>query len=126
MKKIKITKISIIVGCSLLILMALFHGSGITYITNLIQQSNVEHFIKEIFPVLFTHPSIQLLGLAALGTLTLFMKYEAKKIQFFIAIMVLIDSVSAFYLGAMIPGFLLIFASFTFVLGGIKNKAEAC
>lgn len=117
----KITKISAIIGCSLLLIMALFHGSGIYYITDLIQQSETEPFIKEIFPVLFVHPSLQLFGLAGLGIVTLFMKHEIEKILFFIAIMVCIDSLLAFFLGAFIPGILLLFASFTFVLGGIKS-----
>ncbi len=121
MNKSKITKTATIVGCSLLIIMALFHGSGINYVGELIQQSNSEPFVKEIFPVLFAHPSIQLFGLAGLGILTLFMRYEIEKILFFIAIMVLIDSFLAFYLGATIPGILLIFSSFTFGLGGIKR-----
>ena len=117
----KITKISTIIGCILLIVMAIFHGSGIYYVTDLIQQSNSESFVKEIFPILFAHPSIQLLGLAGLGILTLFMRHETGKILFFIAIMVLIDSFLAFYLGATIPGILLIFSSFSFGLGGVKK-----
>lgn len=121
MTKSKITKISTKIGCILLIVMALFHTSGIYYVTDLIQQSDSEPFIKEIFPVLFAHPSIQLFGLAGLGILTLFMKHETEKILFFIAIMVLIDSFLAFYLGATVPGILLIFSSFCFGLGGFKR-----
>lgn len=121
MSKSKITKTSTIIGCTLLIIMALFHGSGIFYVTDLIQQSDTEPFIKEIFPILFAHPSIQLLGLAGLGIVTLFMKYEIDKILVFIAILVFIDSILAFLLGATIPGVLLVFSSSAFVLGGIKS-----
>ena len=115
------TKISTIIGCILLIVMALFHGSGIYYATDLIEKSNSASLIKEIFPVLFVHPSIQLLGLAALGLLTLFMKHEARKVLFFIAIMVVLDSLIAFYLGATLPGILLVISSSCFGLGGVKN-----
>ena len=118
----KITKGSTIVGCSLLTIMAVFHLSGIQYINGLIQQSNSRSFVKEIFPILFVHPSIQLLGLAGLGMLTLFMRYESGKILVFIAIMVLLDSFLAFHLGAILPGILLIFTSIIFLLGGIKKK----
>ena len=121
MVKSKITKISTIIGCILLILMALFHGSGIYYVTDLIEQSNSESFVKEIFPILFAHPSIQLLGLAGLGILTFFMRHETGKVLFFIAIMVVTDSFLAFYLGATIPGILLVFSSFCFGLGGVKK-----
>ncbi len=121
MAKSKITKISTLVGCALLIVMAVFHGSGIYYVSDLIHQSDSEPFIKEVFPILFAHPSIQLLGLAGLGILTFFMKHEIEKVLFFIATMVIIDSFLAFYLSATIPGILLVFSSFTFGLGGIKG-----
>ena len=101
--------------------MALLHGSGINYVNLRIQQSDSESFIKEIFPILFVHPSIQLFGLAGLGILTLFMRHEIEKILFFISILVLLDSILAFTLGATIPGILLIFSSFIFGLGGIKS-----
>ncbi|MDT0606013.1 hypothetical protein [Croceitalea rosinachiae] len=121
MTKSKITKISTIIGCILLIVMALFHTSEIYYVTDLIQQSNSEPFIKEIFPVLFVHPSLQLFGLAGLGILTLFMKHEIEKILFFITILVFIDSILAFFLGAIIPGILLVLSSSAFCLSGIKG-----
>ncbi|PRX56445.1 hypothetical protein [Flagellimonas meridianipacifica] len=121
MPKSNITKTSTIIGCTLLIIMALFHGSGFFYVTDVIQKSNSEPFIKKIFPILFAHPSIQLFGLAGLGVLTLFMKHEIEKILFFIAILVFIDSLLAFFLGAVIPGILLVFSSSVFVFGGIKR-----
>ncbi len=86
------------------------------------QQSNAEPLIVEIFPVLFAHPSIQLFGLAGLGILTLFMKHEIGKILFFISIMVCIDALLAFFLGAAIPGVLLLVSSFVFGLAGIKKS----
>ena len=122
MTKSRTTKISTIIGSVLLLFMALFHGSGINYVNSIIEQSNSEPIVKDIFPVLYVHPSIQLLGLFGLGILTLFMKAESEKILFFISIFVLIDSCLAFYLGATLPGILLIFSSFLFALGGIKRK----
>lgn len=121
MSKNSITKTSTIVDCVLLSGMALFHGSGIIYVTELVQQSNAKPFIKEIFPVLFVHPSIHLLGLAALGILTLFMKYEIGKILLFISILVFINAVLAFFLNATIPGILLILSAFIFGLAASKS-----
>lgn len=117
----KITQISTGIGCALLTIMALFHGSGMNYVSDLMQRSNSESFLKEIFPVLFAHPSLHLFGLASLGIVTLFMKHEIEKILFFIAFMVCIDSLLAFFLGAVVPGILLLFASFIFGLAGIKS-----
>jgi|GEM_PF-3052295 len=121
MTKSKFTRISTIIGCSLLVLMGLFHGSGIHYVSGLVQQSNAEPFIKDIFPILFAHPTVQLLGLAGLGIVTLFMKQEIGKILFFVAVLVGIDALLAFFLGATIPGILLILSSLLFVLGGMKS-----
>ncbi|WP_425236339.1 hypothetical protein [Ulvibacterium sp.] len=42
------------------------------------------------------------------------MKHEIEKIVCFIAIMVCTDSLLAFFLEAIIPGFLLLFSSITF------------
>ncbi|MEM9078241.1 MAG: hypothetical protein AAGC43_14455 [Bacteroidota bacterium] len=122
MEKSKVRRIATITGCILLIVMALFHSSGIYYITELVQKSNTEPFLKEILPVLFLHPSIQLFGLAMLGILTLFMKYEFQKILGFIVILVLIDSFLAFYLGAILPGVLLALSAFVLGLGAVKSK----
>ena len=122
----KIAKIAHIIGIVLLTALAIFHGSGILYVTEIIAQSNTEDFIKEIFPVLFAHPSFHLLGLAALGVLTLSMKQEARKISVFISILVILNSLFAFYLGAVLPGVLLLVAAASFLVGFRSQKlAEA-
>lgn len=87
--------------------MAMFHGSGYFYITDLINESNANGFLKEIVPVLFAHPSIHLIGLAALGFISLYLKYETKKILFLLTILVLADTILAFIVGGLIPGFIL-------------------
>jgi len=121
----KTTKTLTILGSTLLLIMALFHASGLFYVTGLIQQSNVESFIQEIFPVLFAHPSVQLLGLSGLGIVTLFMTHEIKKVISFIVIMVLINALFAFYLEAILPGILLVLSSALFALGGIKSPIQS-
>lgn len=120
----KKTKILICIGCVFLIFMAFFHGSGIFYITDLIQQSNTESFLKEIIPVLFAHPSIHLLGLAVLWIVTLYMGRDAIKTMFTFAVLVCIDALIAFYLGAIIPGILLLVPATSFVFGGIQKKVQ--
>ena len=112
-----------IIGSTLLIFMAFFHGSGFYYVTDQIQQSNATSILKEIFPILFIHPSIHLLGLAALGILTLFMRQESNNILFFISALIFIDSLISFYLEAFIPGVLLLIAIFFFILSLIPKKA---
>lgn len=122
MDKSKITKIATIIGSTLLVIMAIFHISGIGYVSNLVQQSNTEPIVKTIFPVLFAHPSVQLFGLAGSGIWTLFSGKGIKNSLLFIAVMVCIDAAFAFYLGAAVPGILLMFAVITFGVGAIKAK----
>jgi len=105
--KSKTSKILIIIGSILLTVMGIFHGSCIFYVSELMNDSNAEEFLKEIMPVLFAHPSIHLIGLAALGILTLYLKYEAKKILFLLTILIIIDTILAFTVGGLIPGFIL-------------------
>lgn len=119
----KTAKIAHIIGILLLTALGIFHGSGIIYVTEIIAQSNTEDFIKEIFPVLFAHPSFHLLGLAALGVLTLSMKHEARKIKLFISAFVMVDSLFAFYLGALIPGIVLLLTASLFLVG-LKSAAS--
>jgi len=122
----KISKVATGIGSVFLAIMSLLHGSGIGYVNNLMQESNAEDFLKEIFPVLFAHPSIQLLGLAALGVLTLFMKHETEKVLLFITILIAVNCGLAFYLGATIPGILLLSSAFAFGLGGfVKMKSKS-
>ena len=122
MSNSNITRALTVIGCFLIFVMACFHGSGIHYISDLVVDSNAESFVKKIFPVLFAHPSIQLFGLAALGVLTLYMKFESQKILSFIAIMILIDSFLAFYLGATLPGLLLLLITVVFGMAAIKKS----
>ena len=119
----KKSKAATVIGSVFLIIMALFHGSGINYVTDIVRQSNSESLIKEIFPVLFAHPSVHLLGLAALGIVSLYMGQDAKKVLLAISSLVVIDAFIAFYMSASIPGVLLLVSAFCFFLGGIQRKA---
>ncbi len=111
----------VILGCLLLTLMAAFHGSGIQFVNTEVTKSNIADFIKEIFPVLFVHPSIHLLGLAAFGVLTLRMKDSRKGVLVMIASLVVISSLAAFYLSAIIPGILLLTAATCFLMAKYKS-----
>lgn len=106
-----------ITGSIFLLVMAGFHISGIRYGSGLIDNSNAVSFVKEIFPVLFAHPSIHLLGLAALGFLAATMKEAGRKVFLVLGIIVLIDAGFAFYLAFYIPGVLLLIAATLFLTG---------
>lgn len=118
----KTSKILTIIGSSLLLIMALLHGSGFSYVTEAITESSSEEFLKEIVPVLFAHPSIHLLGLTAFGVLALFMRHEAKKVLLLLSFLVIADALLAFYLGATPPGILLTIAALCFSITGLHKK----
>lgn len=110
-----------ILGCGLLIAIAGLHGSGLGYVKGLVDTSDLADFVKSIFPVLFAHPSLQLLGLAALGLLSLRMKHDFPIVRRFIGAMVLVDVVLAAYLSAWIPGVILLVVSLLFLLASQRG-----
>ncbi|MEW5251682.1 hypothetical protein [Microbulbifer discodermiae] len=107
-------KWSCIVGSLLLLCMGLFHGSGFNWISGEITQSNIAPVLKGIFPVLFIHVSIQLIGLAILGASLVFFQNGIRVIASFITIMVAANVGLAFWLGAFIPGIALSCAAICF------------
>lgn len=120
----KLSKVFCLIGSGLLLLMAIFHGSGFFYIREEIEKSNTDEFLKEIIPTLFAHPSIHLLGLAAFGIIAMVLKQDAHKIAWIVAAMISIDAVLAFYLGGIIPGFLLATAAICFAIVGSNSMLK--
>lgn len=107
-----------ITGCVLLLVMAGIHGSGFFYVTDLMRQSDAPAFIQDVFPVLFAHPSLHLAGLAIFGLLALRMPQEGYKVFFLAATLVAVDSILAFALGGIVPGFLLLTAAVLLFFAG--------
>ena len=117
----KASKIFCLIGSAFLLLIGAFHGSGFFYVSEAIQKSNAEDFLKDIVPALFAHPSIHLIGLAVLGILALFLKEDIRKLTWALAVLVFIDALLGFYLGGPIPGLLLTIAALCFVVSGYKS-----
>jgi len=99
----------------LLIIIGIFHGSGINYINGLVQESDVSQLVKNIFPVLFILPSLELIGL---GIIAFFAVKQPTNhnILLTLSILILIDSILAFWLNAIIPGLILLTPSLIFLL----------
>ena len=121
-KQKNLFKVFCILGSSLLIIMALFHGSGFFYISESIETSNAEGFLKDIVPLLFVHPSLHLIALASLGFLTLVLTSDAGKVLRTLSIIVIVDALLAFYLGAWLPGVLLTLSTLFYALASVKHK----
>ena len=109
-------KISVIIGSLLLVLMALFHGSGFVFVVDKMNESNAPSFLKEIMPVLFLQPSVQLLCLASFGLVSILLKEKARTILILVVLFTGLNSIFALYLEAYIPAVLLIVSMGCFLL----------
>lgn len=110
------------IACILLLAVGILHLSGINYINDMVQQSNVSDLVKQIFPILFLAPSIQLIVLAIFGLIAL--SKPSRIVYALIAVFVLIDAVFAFWLNALIPGLILLLPGVIFVFLAWKLKAS--
>lgn len=115
-----------IVGSILLLIMGLFHLSGLNWISGEIAASDAKPFLKDVFPALFVHVSIQLIGLAALGCSLIFCRSGVRVIAVFIATMVAANTALALWLGAYPPSVLLACAAICFgvvAMGSAENRS---
>ncbi len=97
---------------ALLLLMAALHGSGLLFITEKVNASNLSDGIKSIFPVLFVLPTIEMVGLGVLCFLA--PKQDGQRtysIYYVIFFLVLINAFLALYLKAWIPALILVVPS---------------
>ncbi len=117
----KIAKILTIVGSVLLLIMAAFHGSGFFFVSGAISESNAAGFLKDIVPVLFTHPSIQLVFLAAFGLLALSIGSGARRVLALVSLAVFADVALAVYLGGIVPAVLLAIAAICFGVASYRS-----
>lgn len=115
----RIAKILCVVGSVLLLVMAIFHGSGYSMVSDSIAESNAPAFIKHIVPALFLHTSMHLVGLAAFGFLALF--NGSRGMIALLALAVLADAALAFHLGGVLAAVLLLVAMLCFAVAAVQR-----
>ncbi|MEM1338875.1 MAG: hypothetical protein AAF634_10850 [Bacteroidota bacterium] len=115
--------ILIIIGSGLLLVLALFHGSGFVFVVDKMNQSNAASFLKEIMPVLFLQPSINLLSLACFAGITIFLKERGFPVLVLVCIFSGINLVFALYLEAYVPGAIMFMALACFLLAMRYHKS---
>lgn len=120
-EKTKALRVLSWVGSLMLLIMALFHGSGYSFVKETIDKSNSETFLKEIIPTLFIHPSLHMIGLAAFGILAIYLKGGKQKVLLLLSLLILVDALLAFNLGGVLPGVLLLISALCFLLAGMKK-----
>lgn len=117
-------KIAGTIASIFLLVMAGFHGSGFFWITGEMNASNASSFLKEIFPILFVQPSIQLLTLAIFGFLGTYYLREGALLCLVIGFWVMVDAGLAFYLQAFAPGGFLAFTALLFFYAGFHSEKK--
>lgn len=120
--KSKSYKWLIVTGSLLLTLMAIFHASGTPYVSEMMNQSNADGLLKEIFPVLFLNPTLHLITLAAFAVASIYLTKGYKIILTIVSAAAIVNAIMAFYLGANIPGILLILASSCFAVAVLRSN----
>ncbi len=120
----KSIKVSTIVAAILLISVGLFHASGLSWLTSEVAQSNAPEMIKEVFPILFIHVSIQCVGLACLSVLSIRFVNAHKLICYFVGVMVVVNAGLAVWLSAYPPAVVLMVIAVLYFYSGHRNIAE--
>jgi hypothetical protein len=110
-----------ITGSVFLLMIAILHSSGAEYLIEQMQASNVNPLVKNIFPVLFIHPTIQLVALAVLGLILTFQRTPVKLIWLWLAGTVLLDALLAFFLKAWLPGLILLLPVGCYIMGYFRK-----
>lgn len=124
-KKSLTYKVLCITGSVFLAAMGIFHGSGLVYVTEIMNASNAEDFLKSVIPVLFIHPSLHLLVMAVFGILALFFN-ETQKMLWLLSALIFVDAGLSFYLSAWLPGILVLAAGTCFLRAStIRRATEA-
>lgn len=117
----KTVKILCTAASILLLIIGIFHGSGINYINGLVQNSDVSQLVKNVFPILFILPSFQLIGLGTIGLFAIKKPINCN-ILLTLSVLVMIDSIFAFWLNAIIPGFILLAPSLIYLVAAWSSK----
>ncbi len=118
----KSSKITTVIAAILLLSVGLFHASGLLWLTSEVAASNVPTMIKDVFPVLFIHVSIQCAGLASLSIFSLKFGNAHKLISYFVGVMVVINAGLAIWLSAFPPAMVLMVIAALYFYSAFKSN----
>lgn len=105
-------KILCVAGCVLLLVTAMFHGSGHSGVSGAISDSNASAFLKLAVPGLWLHFSIHLAALAAFGVVaSFFLAQGARSLVALLALVVAADAVLVFSMAGFFAGVALLAAA---------------
>ncbi len=114
-------RILCVVGCALLLITALFHGTGFSDVRDAISESTASGFLMRAVPGLWLHFSIHLVALAAFGILAMFsLAHGARRLVALLALVVAADAGLVLSLAGFFAGVaLLVAAALCFALAAV-------
>lgn len=119
-------RILCVVGCILLLVTAIFHGTGYSGVSDAISASNASAFLKRAVPGLWAHFSIHLAVLAAFGVLVSFSAHGARSLVALLALAVAADAALVFSLAGFFAGVaLLVAAALCFALAAVQPRPRS-
>ena len=118
------SKILCAFGCVLLLVTAIFHGTGYPAVRDAMEASSIPAFFKSSLPGVWLHFSIHLVVLIFFGVLALFSSHGARSLLSLLALAVAADAALVFSVAGFFAGVtLLIAAALCFALAAIQHGA---
>lgn len=105
-----------LIASAFLFTMGILHLSGINYFKDLVLSSDLSPMIKDVFPVLFALPSLQLIGFSIVGAMEIFSRGDSSKVFRLLSLLVFLDAIVAVYLGVWLPAILLFIPAGLFLI----------
>ena len=116
----RVAKILCIIGCVVLLVTAVFHGTGYTAVSDAVSELSSSG-LKAALPGMWLHFSIHLATLIAFGLLALFSTHGTRSLVALIALVVAADATLVFYFIGFFAGVaLLVAASLCFALAAFQ------
>ena len=115
------SKILCVVGCVLLLVTALFHGTGYAAVSNAVSESNHPAMLKAALPGMWLHFSIHLVVLVALGLFASFSAHGSRSLIALLAVAVAADAALVLYFVGFFAGVaLLVAAAVCFAVSALR------
>ena len=104
-------KILCAIACAILLVTAVFHGTGYAQVSHVVGESNAPVFFKNTLPGLWLHFSIHLVILVAFGILALLSAVRARSLLAILALAVAADAALVFSFAGFFAGVALLAAA---------------
>ncbi len=121
----RVSKPLCVIGCVLLLVTAVFHGTGYSAVTDAVFKSNHPAMLKAALPGMWLHFSIHLVVLSALALFASFSARGSRGLLLLISVAVATDTILVWYYVGFFAGVaLLVAAAVCFALAALRPSRE--